>query len=205
MTGLGLFLYGAMRAICGIGQAVENHQKKQTTYTLPNGKQYYYDRTSKTRLMDGTLIIYQGDRWIDDKYNVVCDIYAEQESREKREKKDNSKLTYFAFSKLCNRMVVFEAATDRIIAKITRDFDGTCRKWYFYDNTAKLYPNITDPRIRRCMSVGYPNPTDTRKNDNGVVISTEEFERIKKEFQEDKPYDRKSACYFYDCQDKYHY
>lgn len=197
MAGLGLFLYGALRTICGIGQAVENNQAKQTTYTLPNGKRYYYDRTGKSRLMDGTIIVYQGDKWIDTNYNVVCDNDEIKQKKEAEDNKKDGKLTYYAYSKLCEQRAVFEVSTGRIVAKIQRDYDGTCRKWYFYDNTPDLYPNV-DPKMRKFYGSGHPYPYTIRKDDKGIIISTEEFEQLKKEFEDDRPWDRKQACYFYD-------
>ena len=45
MAGLGLFLYGALRAICGIGQAVENKQMKDYSYKIDEkGRPTWIDR-----------------------------------------------------------------------------------------------------------------------------------------------------------------
>lgn len=181
MAGLGLFFYGALRAVCGVGKAVENHQAKQTTYTLPNGKKYYYDRVGKTRLMDGTIIVYQGDKWIDTNYNVICDNYAIRQAHDAEKGKKSDSLVYEGFSKLCEQNAVFESSTGKIIAKIERK-NGECRKWYFYDLTQDWYPNVK-PEMRKFYGKGHPDPSYTNPNDKGVVISTEEFEKLKKEIE----------------------
>ena len=45
MAGLGILLYGAMRAICGIGQAVQNKQMKDYSYKIDEkGRPTWIDR-----------------------------------------------------------------------------------------------------------------------------------------------------------------
>ena len=49
MAGLGILLYGAMRAICGIGQAVQNKQMKDYSYKIDEkGRPTWIDRQGNT-------------------------------------------------------------------------------------------------------------------------------------------------------------
>lgn len=195
MAGLFTLIFGAVLGGSAIKCGIENEHLKQHTYTLPNGIKYYYDRTGTTRLMDGTIICYQGDKWVDTKYNVICDNYAEREKKERTENKKSGNLTYFGFSKLCKQSAVFEVSTGKIIAKIQRSYDGTCRKWYFHDNHAEMYSYVK-PEMRRFYGTGHPDPTDIKEGDEGIIISTEEFEQLKKERMSD--WNRKEKCSFWD-------
>lgn len=45
MAGLGLFLYGALKAVTGIGKAVDNHQMKNYSYKIDEkGRPTWIDR-----------------------------------------------------------------------------------------------------------------------------------------------------------------
>ena len=45
MAGLGILLYGALRAVCGIGQAIENKQMKDYSYKIDEkGRPTWIDR-----------------------------------------------------------------------------------------------------------------------------------------------------------------
>ena len=48
MAGFGMLLYGALRAVCGIGQAVDNSQMKKESFGYTDkGEPTYLDRNCK--------------------------------------------------------------------------------------------------------------------------------------------------------------
>lgn len=77
----------------------------------------------------------------------------------------------YAIIKICEKNAVFETSTGKIIAKIQRK-DGIFHKWYFYDLTRDWYPNISDELRRACYNKS--QPTYTKPNDEGIIISTDE-------------------------------
>ena len=61
MAGLGILLYGALRAICGIGQAVENKQMKDYSYKIDEkGRPTWIDREGH-RYINGERVISKFD------------------------------------------------------------------------------------------------------------------------------------------------
>lgn len=195
MAGLFTLFWGAAVGASAIKHAVTNSWcKNNLKDSLPNGVEYYVDADGKHRLLDGTVIIWKGygdrekvvavktnkviyDREVEiDRENQMYELESKQNSLE------NGNLLYIKRNKRCHNLpCLFEFSTNKQLAKIAKftnykTKEVEYRKWYFFDHLREKYPDM-DLRYAVCI------PHDTIKpGDEGVVITEEEFKRIKEEY-----------------------
>lgn len=174
MAGLGLFLYGALRAICGIGQAVENKQMKDYSYKIDEkGRPTWIDRQGN-RYINGEKVIatydynnhklvYAGQRtgtvYIDPEQNRRDKVDGWSEKR-KQEAIKEGKLAYMRYDHVRKREITCEISTGKFIAYLEGREDGTYYKYY-------LQPS-QDYSHCHCKPEGV----------SGVSITREEFDKL---------------------------
>lgn len=144
MAGLGLLLYGALRAACGIGKAVENKQMKDYSYKIDEkgrptwidrqGNQYINgERVVATYDYDRHKLVYAGQRtgtvYCDPEQNRINRIDAESEKR-KQEAIKESKLAYMRYDHVRKRQITCEISTGKFIAYLEGDENGNYKKYY---------------------------------------------------------------------------
>lgn len=177
MAGLFALLWGAIVGGAAVGEKIEDAKCKQNVYNLPNGICYYFDRKGQQRLMDGTLILAFGDgdyKTIDGRL-----LYSRkaEENRIAVSKVANNKYRYATQQNhpRCRGFATVELSTGKIIAKVAeykkRDGSYEYRKWYFKD----LYPGKSDKELEVYTK---PESTNYDMDDEGIVISAEEFNAI---------------------------
>lgn len=174
MAGLGIFLYGALRAACGIGKAVENKQMKDYSYKIDEkgrptwidreGHQYINgERVVATYDYKNQKLVYAGQRsgtvYCDPEQNRINRIDADSEKR-KQEAIKEGKLAYMRYDHVRKRQITCEISTGKFIAEISGDENGNYRKYY-------LSPN-NDYSHSHCKTEGDP----------GVPITREEFDKL---------------------------
>ena len=94
---------------------------------------------------------------------------------------DADSLIYPAYRKNIDGKCAIEKSTEKIIAKIERNFKGECRKWYWFDPYEKDKRKLEDMGMIVRDDHFEPVPADMcEPKDPGIVISDEEFENIKK-------------------------
>jgi hypothetical protein len=174
-----LGLYLAALGISGIKEAKEIHESKSKPEFLPNGIKFY-NHNGVMHLYDGTIINWwaNGDvQTIDGKI-----IYSEREEKAKKSREESlkeGKLVYEKLTTRCDHKLIIEIGTEKPIAKIIRKriADGVyeCRKWYWYDEYADRY---SKDMLKGCIKVS--DPCAIRPGDEGIVISDEIFEKMKK-------------------------
>ena len=207
MAGLGILIYGIALAISGGKHAIGNMECKSRPMTLPNGIQYYNDMDGKHRLYDGREIYWkqygQREKVVDLKGNVIYDRGAEID-KEVREAENKIKiecsqagdLLYLKKCPRCYNMCCwFEYKTGKQLAKVTCEYDyrkkeNVYKKYYFYDSALESFkkrnPHININTLPSdyfdCMIKADPKSIDW--GDKGVVITKEEYDKIKKEVLE---------------------
>lgn len=179
----GTLLFLGAAAVSAIKCSSENSYFKQKHYTMPNGTKYYFDRLGKTRLVSNDKLVFNwGDKWVDDKYNVICDsakINNDNKVKELiAEAKRRGKKAYQLYNKKKYKTETIEISTGRPIVtyktpirKTRDDFDSTT-EWVNYREALK-YPLMYSYRI----------PYEYRKyyedtNSPSVEISKEEYEAL---------------------------
>lgn len=151
MAGLGILLYGALRAICGIGQAVENKQMKDYSYKIDEkGRPTWIDRKGHTYINGERVVskfdaknnqlIQVGQRtgtvYVDPAQNRR-DRLDKWSEKEKQDAIERGRLAYNKYNHVWKKDITTEISTGRPIAELIRKSDGTCWKVYGTIDTPK--------------------------------------------------------------------
>ena len=178
MAGLGILLYGALRAICGMGKAVENKQMKDYSYKIDEkgrptwidreGHQYINgERVVATYDYKNQKLVYAGQRT----GTVYCD--PEQNKRDRldrwseKRKQDAIEMGMLAYNKynhVWKKQITTEISTGRPIAELIKRSDGTY--W-------KVYGTIDTPKNEWDFYVGCQHKTG-----EPIQITREEFSKL---------------------------
>ena len=144
MSGLGMLLYGAMKAICGIGKAVENHQMKNYSYKIDEkGRPTWIDRQGNTYINGEKVIptydytnhklVYAGKNsgkvYFDPEQAQRDRLDAWSEKR-KQDAIENGWLAYNKYNHVWKKQITTEISTGRPIATLDKRSDGTYWKQY---------------------------------------------------------------------------
>ena len=178
MAGLGLFLYGALRAICGIGQAVENKQMKDYSYKIDEkGRPTWIDRQGNQYINGEKVVatydynnhklVYSGKRtgtvYIDPEQNQKDRLDRWSEER-KQYAINNGDLAYNKYNHVWKKEITTEISTGRPIAELIKNSDGTY--W-------KIYGTIDSPKNEWDFYVGCQHKTG-----EPIQITREEFSKL---------------------------
>lgn len=194
MAGLGLFLYGAMRAICGIGQAVENKQMKDYSYKIDEkGRPTWIDRQGK-RYINGEKVIatydYKNQKLVYAGKNSGKVYYDPEQAQKdrldarsdgyKQEAIKEGKLAYMRYDHVRKKSLTCEISTGKFIAYLEGKEDGAYYKYYL------------QPSQDFCHSHCKPEGVA------GVPITREEFDGLNIYFGTHSAYDysRKPNNYY---------
>ena len=158
MAGLGILLYGALRSICGIGQAVENKQIKDYSYKIDEkGRPTWIDRQGN-RYINGEKVVatydytnkklvYVGQRTGKVYYDYQQDLLNRRNAEDEEEKADElsrGKLAYLKYDSISKRRLTCEISTGKFIAELEGRPDGTYWKYYIEeDGCHYIYFNKT--------------------------------------------------------------
>ena len=158
MAGLGILLYGALRSICGIGQAVENKQIKDYSYKIDEkGRPTWIDRQGN-RYINGEKVVatydytnkklvYTGQRTGKVYYDYQQDLLNKRNTEDEEEKADElsrGKLAYLKYDSISKRRLTCEISTGKFIAELEGRPDGTYWKYYIEeDGCHYIYFNKT--------------------------------------------------------------
>ena len=174
MAGLGILLYGALRSICGIGQAVENKQIKDYSYKIDEkGRPTWIDRQGN-RYINGEKVVatydyknqklvYAGQRTGKVYYDYQQDLLNKRNTEDEEEKADElsrGKLAYLKYDSISKRRLTCEISTGKFIAELEGRPDGTYWKYYIEEDGHHWIVN------RRA------------KGDHGIQITREEFDAL---------------------------
>ena len=193
LTLLGLTTIG----ISGLKHAeLEGWSKRNLRHTLPNGVEYYTDADGRHRLVsNGALIFWEEygsrEKVIEIKsrrvvYDRGAEIDRENEKQEqitKQKSLENGNLLYLKLNPRCGKIpVLFEFKTGKQLAEISKitywdTKEVEYRKYYFYDDLKESLPSGTN--LRYACKISY---CSQKHGDKGVVITEEEFNKIKKEY-----------------------
>lgn len=178
MAGLGLFLWGTMKAICGIGQAVENKQMKDYSYKIDEkGRPTWIDRQGNRYIngekvvatydYDNHKLVYAGQRtgtvYIDPEQNQRDRLDRWSEER-KQYAINNGDLAYNKYNHVWKKEITTEISTGRPIAELIKNSDGTY--W-------KIYGTIDSPKNEWDFYVGCQHKTG-----EPIQITREEFSKL---------------------------
>ena len=159
MAGLGILLYGALRSICGIGQAVENKQIKDYSYKIDDkgrptwidrqGHQYINgERVVATYDYNNHKLVYAGQRTGKVYYDYQQDLLNRRNTEDEEEKADElsrGKLAYLKYDSISKRRLTCEISTGKFIAELEGRPDGTYWKYYIEeDGHHWIYFNKTE-------------------------------------------------------------
>ena len=174
MAGLGILLYGALRAICGMGKAVENKQMKDYSYKIDEkgrptwidreGHQYINgERVVATYDYKNQKLVYAGQRtgtvYIDSEQNTIDRLDRWSEERKQRAINDGE-LAYMKYDHVREKQITCEISTGKFIAELEGKKDGTYWKYYL------------SPTQDSCMV------HMKTEGDHGVQITQEEFDKL---------------------------
>ena len=148
MAGLGILLYGALRSICGIGQAVENKQIKDYSYKIDDkgrptwidrqGHQYINgERVVATYDYNNHKLVYAGQRTGKVYYDYQQDLLNRRNTEDKEEKADKlsrGKLAYLKYDSISKRKLTCEISTGKFIVELEGRADGTYWKYYIEED-----------------------------------------------------------------------
>ena len=172
MAGFGALLYGALRAVCGIGQAVENKQMKDYSYGYTDkGEPTWLDRDCN-RYINGEKVVatydYKNQKLVYagknsgkvyyDPEQAQRDRLDEWSEKRKQEAIAEGKLAYMRYDHIRKKEITCEISTGKYIAKLEGRKDGTYWKYYLSPN-AKL-------------------TSDKTPGDSGIQITQEEYDRL---------------------------
>lgn len=175
MAGLGILLYGALRAVCGIGQAVENKQMKDYSYKIDEkgrptwidrqGNQYINgERVVATYDYKNQKLVYAGQRtgtvYIDPEQNTRDRLDGWSEKR-KQDAIEMGMLAYNKYNHVWKKQITTEISTGRPIAELIKRSDGTY--W-------KVYGTIDTPKYKGECYVGCQHRTG-----EPIQITRDEF------------------------------
>ena len=193
MADLGLFLYGALRAICGIGQAVENKKMKDYSYKIDEkGRPTWIDRQGN-RYINGEKVIatydyknhklvYAGQRTGKVYYDYQQDLLNRRNTEDEEEKTDElsrGKLAYLKYDSISKRRLTCEISTEKFIAELEGRPDGTYWKYYIEEDGHHWIVN------RRA------------KGDPGIQITREKFDALNITLGTHHAYDANRKSYEY--------
>ena len=148
MAGLGILLYGALRAICGIGQTVENKQMKDYSYKIDEkgrptwidreGHQYINgERVVATYDYTNKKLVYAGQKTGKVYYDYQQDLLNRRNSEDEKEKADElsrGKLAYLKYDSISKRRLTCEISTGKFIVELEGRPDGTYWKYYIEED-----------------------------------------------------------------------
>lgn len=172
MAGLGIFLYGALKSITGIGKAVENKQMKDYSYNIDEkGRPTWIDREGHQYIngekvvatydYDNHKLVYAGQRtgtvYIDPEQNRINRIDADSEKR-KQEAIKEGKLAYMRYDHVRKKEITCEISTGKYIAQLEGRKDGTYWKYYLSQNAKYV--------------------SDKTAGDNGIQITQDEYDKL---------------------------
>lgn len=158
MAGLGILLYGALRTICGIGQAVENKQMKDYSYKIDEkgrptwidrqGHQYINgERVVATYDYTNKKLVYTGQKTGKVYYDYQQDLLNRRNTEDEEEKADElsrGKLAYLKYDSISKRRLTCEISTGKFIVELEGRSDGTYWKYYIEeDGCHYIYFNKT--------------------------------------------------------------
>ena len=158
MAGLGILLYGALKAICGVGQTVENKQMKDYSYKIDEkgrptwidrqGHQYINgERVVATYDYNNHKLVYVGQRTGKVYYDYQQDLLNRRNTEDEEEKADElsrGKLAYLKYDSISKRRLTCEISTGKFIAELEGRPDGTYWKYYIEeDGCHYIYFNKT--------------------------------------------------------------
>ena len=148
MAGLGLLIYGALRAVCGIGQAVENKQMKDYSYKIDEkGRPTWIDREGH-RYINGERVIatydynnhklvYAGKNsgkvYYDPEQDLLNRMHKEDEEK-KADELSRGKLAYLKYDSISKRRLTCEISTGKFIVELEGRSDGTYWKYYIEED-----------------------------------------------------------------------
>lgn len=185
MAGLGLLLYGALRAAVGIGQAVENKQMKDYTYKVDEqGRTHWLDRNCN-HYINGERVIatydYKNQKLVYAGKNTGKVYYDPEQAQKdrldarsdgyKQEAIKEGKLAYMRYDHVRKKSLTCEISTGKFIAYLEGKEDGTYYKYY-------LQPS-QDYCHCHCKPEGVA----------GVPITREEFDKLNIYFGTHSAYD----------------
>ncbi len=148
MAGLGMLLYGALRAVCGIGKAVENKQMKDYSYKIDEegrptwidreGHQYINgERVVATYDYNNHKLVYAGQKTGKVYYDYQQDLLNRRKSEDEEEKADKlsrGKLAYLKYDSISKRKLTCEISTGKFIVELEGRSDGTYWKYYIEED-----------------------------------------------------------------------
>ena len=148
MAGLGILLYGTLRAICGIGQAVENKQMKDYSYKIDEkgrptwidreGHQYINgERVVATYDYNNQKLVYTSKNSGKVYYDYQQDLLNRRNTEDKEEKADElsrGKLAYLKYDSISKRKLTCEISTGKFIVELEGRSDGTYWKYYIEED-----------------------------------------------------------------------
>ena len=158
MAGLGILLSGALRAICGMGKAVENKQMKDYSYKIDEkgrptwidreGNQYINgERVVATYDYNNHKLVYAGQRTGKVYYDYQQDLLNRRNAEDEEEKSDKlsrGKLAYLKYDSISKRRLTCEISTGKFIVELEGRPDGTYWKYYIEeDGCHYIYFNKT--------------------------------------------------------------
>ena len=158
MAGLGILLYGALRSICGIGQAVENKQIKDYSYKIDDkgrptwidrqGHQYINgERVVATYDYNNHKLVYAGQKTGKVYYDYQQDLLNRRNTEDEEKKADElsrGKLAYLKYDSISKRRLTCEISTGKFIVELEGRSDGTYWKYYIEeDGCHYIYFNKT--------------------------------------------------------------
>ena len=158
MAGLGMLLYGALRAVCGIGQAVENKQMKDYSYKIDEkGRPTWIDREGNQHIngekvvatydYDNHKLVYAGQRTGKVYYDYQQDLLNRRNAEDEEEKADElsrGKLADLKYDSISKRKLTCEISTGKFIVELEGRSDGTYWKYYIEeDGCHYIYFNKT--------------------------------------------------------------
>ena len=193
MAGLGILLYGALRAVCGIGQAVENKQMKDYSYKIDEkgrptwidrqGHQYINgERVVATYDYNNHKLVYAGQKTGKVYYDYQQDLLNRRKSEDEEEKADKlsrGKLAYLKYDSISKRKLTCEISTGKFIVELEGRSDGTYWKYYIEEDGHHWIVN------RRA------------KGDPGVQITREKFDALNITLGTHHAYDANRKSYEY--------
>ena len=172
MAGLGLLIFGAMSAICGIGRAVENKQMKDYSYKIDEkGRPTWIDREGHQYIngekvvatydYDNHKLVYAGQRtgtvYIDPEQNTRDRMDRWSEER-KQEAIKRGELAYMRYDHIRKKEITCEISTGKYISQLEGRKDGTYWKYYLSQNAKYV--------------------SDKTPGDYGIQITQDEYDKL---------------------------
>lgn len=155
----------------------ENATFRKKLYQLENGVYYYYDRKGKTyEGTTGKRLYISSVNAVDEDGKVWWDKIEEENKRIKTTAIRRRLGGYIAYIPRCNnRPGLIEFETGKVIARLERNLEGECKKYYMYDSMAHRY---SEDDLKYCCTLPSPKFC-VRSGDKGIKITEYEFERLK--------------------------